>query len=694
MALWNRILNSLPWVGDTLDSFRARTRSAASGRRRLTLEALEDRVLPAPTPSGNGYSPSQIQEAYGMNRISFGSTIGDGTGQTIAIVDAYDDPGFVNSTDPNFNTKDLHQFDQGFGLPDPPSFVKTNQTGSTTALPGTDPVGAGNLNWEYEEALEVEWAHAIAPKANILLIEANRASEADLLDAVGYAGTAPGVSVVLMGFTSGEFSGETNFDNLFATPAGHTGITFLAPTGDSGAGAGYPASSPNVVAVGGTSLSLNPNDSYLSESGWIYGGGGISTVEAQPSYQKGVVTQTSTHRAVPDVAFDADPNTGVAVFDSYNNGPSSPWEQFGGTELAAAAWAGLIAIADQGRALQGESSLDGATQTLPKLSSLPPSDFHDVTTGNNGYPAGPGYDLVTGLGSPMANLLVPALAGFAIPPSALTYTVPSSGTHTISLQVNNGIFQVLDNTMMVVSQPVSTTTAVALIGGSSGADTFDIRSTAAGIATTINLQNATSVVDVAGTSGVQNIQGTLTVEGTGSGMVIVDDSLDSGSHTVTIGNSSITGLAPAAIDYRGVSGLTVHGSTGTGNRFTITGTPGTTRLVDESSHDTVVLESTSGTVVAQGLAGDVAYLYGAVGGSNIFRAGPGSSQMSGPGYVEETVGFQTVHAISRAANDSAYLFGSGLASDVFFDDGADAYLAGKGFFNEAIHFRHVFRSGL
>src|SRR5207237_2508087 len=111
--------------------------------------------------------------------------------------------------------------------------------------------------------------------------------------------------------------------------------------------------------------------------------GGISSVEGQPSYQNGAVTQTSSRRANPDVAYDADPNTGFPVYDSYNNGTSAPWSQFGGTSDAAPQWAGLIAIADQGRALAGLGALDGATQTLPNLYALPAGDFHDITSGSS-----------------------------------------------------------------------------------------------------------------------------------------------------------------------------------------------------------------------------------------------------------------------------------------------------------------------
>src|SRR5262249_55210321 len=163
--------------------------------------------------------------------------------------------------------------------------------------------------------------------------------------------------------------------------AGHAGVTFVASSGDAGAPDSYPAASPNVLAVGGTTLSLSSSGTILSESGWSGSGGGISSGEAQPSYQKGVVTPTSTPRANPDVAYDAAPNTGFSVYDTYNNSVSAPWSQFGGTSDAAPQWAALIAIADQGRALAGLAALDGPGQTLPRLYSVPASDFHDITSG-------------------------------------------------------------------------------------------------------------------------------------------------------------------------------------------------------------------------------------------------------------------------------------------------------------------------
>jgi len=389
------------------DSFPSADRAALQS----ALNGVQAQSFSASTPSG--YTPGQIRGAYGINNIKFSSVMGDGTGQTIAIVDAYDDPSFVNSSASGFNTSDLARFDQEFGLPNPPSFTKLNEYGSLSNLPGTDPAGAGNRqgNWEVEEALDVEWAHAIAPGASIILIECNSNSGTDLYQGVTTAATLPGVSVVSMSWGSGEFSGEQFFDSDFTTPNGHQGVTFVASTGDGGSPGDYPAYSPNVVAAGGTSLYLNANGSYNSETAWSGSGGGISTIETEPAYQGGA--QNTGHRTIPDVSFDANPNTGVAVYDSYNGTSASPWEQVGGTSVSAPCLAAVIAIVNQGRVASGGATLNGASQTLPALYSLPSSDVNDVTSGSNGgFKAGAGYDEVTGLGTPKANLLAPDLASY------------------------------------------------------------------------------------------------------------------------------------------------------------------------------------------------------------------------------------------------------------------------------------------
>jgi hypothetical protein len=378
-----------------------------------------------------GFLPDQVRRAYGFDQIRFGAVRGDGTGQTIAIIVAYDNPVIRH---------DLAEFDRALGLPDPPVFSKVNQSGSTV-LPGADPKGT----WDLESALDVEWAHALAPGARIVLVEAQSATFDDLNAAVDFARHLPGVSVVSMSYGGGEFAGENGDDGLFTTPAGHAGVTFVASTGDVAGETEYPAASPNVLAVGGTSLRVDGAGHYLSETAWGNGGGGLSPFEAQPAYQKAAATQVGSTRSTPDVAFDADPASGVPVYDSYNNGTATPWVEMGGTSFAAPAWAALIAIADQGRALSGKSSLDGPGRTLPAIYRMPGSDFHDVTGGGVRAQARTGYDLVTGRGSPVANLVVNYLVQdgsvathFRITTSSKATTAGSVVTFTVTaLDVNN-----------------------------------------------------------------------------------------------------------------------------------------------------------------------------------------------------------------------------------------------------------------
>ncbi len=369
-----------------------------------------------PLIGGNApFSPSDIRNFYGVNAITFGATAGTGAGETIAIVDAFSQPKLLATGSPNFNSSDLHVFDTEFNLPDPPSFIKLNENGGTI-LPT-----AYNSGWALETSLDVEWAHAMAPQANIVLVEANSNSFGDLFSAVNVARSYPGVVAVSMSWGDtesdiGSTAAEVADDATFTTPSGHAPITFVASTGDTGASATvYPSFSPNVLAIGGTSIV--PSDfstDYGSESTWNdqYGatGGNISAFEPKPSFQY-TVTQSSTNRTVPDVSFNADPATGVYVLDTSQSQPG--YYQVGGTSLGSPSWAGLIAVADQGRALAGLSSLSSA-QTLPRIYQLSSSDFHDVTTGGNGgFSASAGYDLTTGRGTPIANLLIPDLAGGA-----------------------------------------------------------------------------------------------------------------------------------------------------------------------------------------------------------------------------------------------------------------------------------------
>ena len=456
-----------------------------------------DSAVAMATSGPTGYTPAQIRHAYGFDSVSFSGTAANGAGTTIAIVDAYDNPNVAN---------DLKQFDLQFGLPDP-VFRKVNQTGGTT-MPVAD------RGWGSEIVLDVEWAHAVAPGASILLVEANSNSYSDLMAAVNYARNQPGVVAISMSWGGGEFSGETTYDATFTTPAGHGGVAFFASSGDTGAPASYPAVSPNVVSVGGTSLRLS-SGSYGSESGWSGSGGGISVYESQPSYQNGVVTQSATKRANPDVAYDSDPSTGFAVYDSFNNGTAAPWSQFGGTSAAAPQWAALTAIVDQGRAIAGLGALDGRTQLLPAIYKLAATDFHDVTTdgstGSPSYAAVAGYDLVTGRGTPVANLVIADLVAWSnastpttapSAPTSFTGTATSASQVSLSWSPSTGadgyrLYQVSGSSSTLIASLTSSTTSTT-VSGLSASTTYTFRLDAYNTAGTASA--TTQVSTLAGTS--------------------------------------------------------------------------------------------------------------------------------------------------------------------------------------------------
>lgn len=332
-----------------------------------------------------GLKPSQVNKAYGVDKLNK-----TGAGQTIAIVDAYGSPTIQS---------DLDTFDAQFGLPD-------------TTLQVVYPDGKPNKTdggWALETAMDVEWAHSIAPDAKIMVVGAKSASITDLVSAIDYA-TSHGADVVSNSWGGSEFSSETSYNGTFQ----HSGVTYLASSGDNGAGVSWPASSPDVVAVGGTTLNIDAAGNYVSESAWSGSGGGTSDYESIPNYQDPWAGVVGNDRGVPDVAFDADPNSGVAVYSSTRTQGQKGWFVVGGTSLSAPAWAGLIALADEGRTtpLSSAQALN-ALYNFSASSSSYQTDFHDITSGDNGgYNAKAGYDLVTGIGSPKADQVIPALSSY------------------------------------------------------------------------------------------------------------------------------------------------------------------------------------------------------------------------------------------------------------------------------------------
>jgi len=309
-----------------------------------------------------GLSPDQIKTAY-----SFPTSLSAGAGTTIAIVDAYNDP-TVQS--------DLQVFSSQYGIPCNGCLTVVNQNGGTS-LPRT------NANWAVEISLDVQWAHAIAPGAQILLVEASSNSNSNLYAAEDYAKQHS--QYVSNSWGGPESSGEKSFDSHFA----QSGVSFFVSAGDAGLPAEYPSASPNVISVGGTTLNLNANGSVASETGWSSGGGGCSAYEAATSAQAGFSQYAQAgcngKRATPDVSLDADPATGVSVYDSTKYQGQAGWWRVGGTSASSPMWAGRAADA---AGVLNASTVYGSTIT-----------FRDIVNGNNGAPCLVGFDLCTGRGS-------------------------------------------------------------------------------------------------------------------------------------------------------------------------------------------------------------------------------------------------------------------------------------------------------
>ncbi|MCL4327154.1 MAG: S53 family peptidase [Candidatus Thermoplasmatota archaeon] len=354
-----------------------------------------------------GYIPIQIWDGYQYTSNGAYNT-NYGSGETIAVIDAYGSPSI---------SSDVKTFDSAFGLP-------------AINLQIVQPFGkvSRNSGWALETSLDVEWAHAMAPAAKIVLIETPSASNTYLInDAVNYAYNTTHANIISMSWgeaqsdlTSAELA---QYSSIFSYVASH-GVIPVAASGDNGASDGtssitvnYPSTDPSVVSAGGTSLVLNnptsTGASYGSEYAWNSSGGGISTYFPEPSYQSGAGISASG-RASPDVSYDANPNTGVWVYDTTAYEGSSGWIQVGGTSAAAPQWSAIFADI---QSIDGTSAINGANVHQILYSIYSSSDhgtaFHDITVGYNGYYyAGPGYDEVTGIGSPIVYELISLTPSF------------------------------------------------------------------------------------------------------------------------------------------------------------------------------------------------------------------------------------------------------------------------------------------
>jgi len=313
-----------------------------------------------------------------------------GGAKALAVVDAYDD---ANAT------SDLTVFSAQFGLTAITSsnfqIVFAPFGGSTPGSctgPATRPSSAGSSGWDVEEALDIEYAHAMAPGAKLYLVEAQSAGLLDLFCAVTVASNIVGAATggdVSMSWGGGEFSDETAGDSTFTT----SGVVYFASTGD-GPGVSYPSASPNVVAVGGTTLSTNTGTGkFTREDVWQYTGGGLSAYESRPTYQNGIEAIVGSQRGVPDVAAVANPYTGVWVYDTLEGGT---WYVVGGTSVAAPVWAGIVNAAG--------SFAASSNAELTELYGDVKTDFTDITQGwcgvYMGNSAATGWDFCSGLGSP------------------------------------------------------------------------------------------------------------------------------------------------------------------------------------------------------------------------------------------------------------------------------------------------------
>ncbi len=319
--------------------------------------------------SPDGLSPEQIRGAYSLPSAA-------PLPQTIAIVTAFDDPSAES---------DLRVYSTAYSLPSCTSangcFRKVNGLGRERPLP---PVEA---TWALETSLDVQVAHAVCPNCKILLVEAASASILDLLDAVDTA-VALGANEVSNSWVVDEFSSQTEYDSRL----NHPGVIITAASGDTANRVQWPASSPYVTAVGGTTLTVNGN-TRVNESSWPLGGSGCSRYESKPAWQ---TDGGCAHRMVPDVVAVGDPSSGAAVYDSYGLSGRSGWFKIGGTSLATPVIAAVYALAGN------------AAQVVAGSYPYAHSDsLFDIRTGASGScsplylcTTGVGYDGPTGLGSP------------------------------------------------------------------------------------------------------------------------------------------------------------------------------------------------------------------------------------------------------------------------------------------------------
>ena len=498
----------------------------------LQLRPLEDRTCPADAAnpftylpqamSGpSGIVPADIRHGYGIDLVTFAGAPADGSGQTIALVEAYSAPNLAS---------DLAVFSRQFGLRDPGFVRQVNQAGGT-ALPGTD------INWTFQIARDVEWAHAVAPGANLVVVEAASNLWTDLMTAVDTAKSMTGVTVVALNFYQNYALGtDKALDARLTTPAGHAGVTFVSTAGEGQNS--RPAVSPNAVCVGGTTTLFNTDHTIRSEivspgAGGGCGGGGQPT----PAYQVGIGTPPNrAGRFFPDLSISQDYAVRYAVYNTSTPGSWKGWSAAGGTGVTQVA--ALVALADQGRALAGLPSLDGPSQTLPMIYQGRGGDFRDITqgTGFSGYAAGSGYDLASGLGTPRADRLLAHLSGFALTQSVAAPVHGQPVTFTVA--VSAAPAGATPPTGSVVFRDGATTLAtVALVNGLA---TF----TTAGLTTGGHTMGVTYQGDA--TYAARTATASITVAPAATVAALATSAATVGAGQVVTLTASLTAVAPGA----------------------------------------------------------------------------------------------------------------------------------------------------
>ncbi len=335
------------------------------------------------TAGPQGETPQSIREVYGLP-----STGGSGV---IAIIDAFHYPTALN---------DFNVFAQEFGLPTENSTDETKATNKVFQVifasgvkPAVDP------GWSQEAALDIEWAHAMAPNAKIVLVEAASDSDLDLDNAVRAANRIPSLAEVSMSYGSSETRYESAGDGVYSKAF----VVYIAASGDVGGVVNYPGCSSKVLSAGGTAIHRDANGDFVSETGWGGSGGGKSRFISRPAYQNRISSIVGSGRGIPDLSFDASPATGVSVYDSTPYMGVDGWLVFGGTSVAAPSLAGIINTAATNRRKFAASSAGELTTIYNQLGTAAyPTEFRDVSQGRAGRNhATLRWDFVTGVGSPL-----------------------------------------------------------------------------------------------------------------------------------------------------------------------------------------------------------------------------------------------------------------------------------------------------